>query len=89
MLSDERIPIMYSNRFLKMETLYCCVSADVRWAASERLYESDITQGEMEKSEWKDQSMYGIASKLLKELTSGGKGSATVFPYKNVTCSSE
>lgn len=46
MLRDERIPIMYSNRFLKMEILYYCVSADARQAASERLYESDITQGE-------------------------------------------
>ena len=46
MLCDERIPIMYSNRFLKMEILYYCVSADARRAASERLHESDITQGE-------------------------------------------
>lgn len=33
--------------------------------------------------------MYGIAAKLLKELVSGRKVSATVCPYKNVTCSSE
>lgn len=33
--------------------------------------------------------MYGIAAKLLKELLSGRKVSATVWPYKNVTCSSE
>ena len=29
-----------------MEILYYCVSADARRAASERLHESDITQGE-------------------------------------------
>lgn len=48
MLCDERIPILYSNKFLKKEILYYCVSADARWAASERLYGSDITQGETE-----------------------------------------
>lgn len=33
--------------------------------------------------------MYGIAVKLFKELMSGRKVSATVCPYKNVTCSSQ
>jgi len=34
-------------------------------------------------------SISGIAAKLLKELVSGRKKSATVCPYKNVTCSLE
>lgn len=57
----------------------------VKLLAKDSMKVTLLKEKQVFKSEWKDESTYGIAAKLFKELVSDRKVSATVCPYKKLS----